>query len=91
MSQIALEEKLGILEITLKEKTEVKKSQIYAFRLNGNGYWKYQRSNGQILNKKSSLNPKQMAHALGEVYCKKNMTGEIRWVYIKPKITNHTH
>lgn len=73
----------GVLEILITEKLCLKKTHtIYASKINDNGTWEYYRKNGQNLAKKSSLNPEQMALALGREYSKRNMKGEIHWRYL---------
>ena len=79
----------GVLEIILAKNSK-KKQIIYASRINENGTWHYYRNNGQILARKSSLNPEQMAIALGKEYNRRNLDGEIHWRYISTQ-PNHIH
>ena len=88
MNHHALEEKVeAVLEVTVEKGSEVKTSLIYASRINGNGSWRYIRSNGQKY-RKTIWNPKQMAEKLAEEYDSRGKNGQVHYLWIPEK--NHT-
>ena len=70
----------GLLKVIFQTTKGVEEKINNALKVEDNK-WKYVRSNGQVMKKKSTLDPKQMAIALGEVYHKREKTGEIRYRY----------
>ena len=71
----------GLLKVVFNTTKGIEENIIYALRIEDNN-WKYIRSNGQKMIKKTSLNPKKMAIVLGKVYHEKNMDGKIHYKYI---------
>ena len=86
MTAVRLEEKVG--KIIVVNNTKRKKFTIDAIRLGGNGHYKYVSQNGKTILNKAKLNPQEYAESLAKAYAKKGMSGQIGWIYKKPK-TNH--
>ena len=66
----------GSLEITLENESSI---TMYGYKVGDNGNWRCVRSNGQILTRQTSLNPKQMAKTLGQIYCDRGENGSITY------------